>query len=1306
MSSSSKQEHTVPLPVTPYPELLPLDDPNLPWERFEALCEELISRIPGVIETHRYGRRGSRQKGIDIFADFESGERWAFQCRQWKKFTKTDATKAIQKTSYEANRFILMLSRQATSGVRDACDDHPGWDVWDVGDVSRKIREMDLHPAARLVETNFGPEWRKAFLGLQGLTPFVNSVEFFQPIMKKSALFNHTWQLVGRSTQASMIHEFIDSPQQNVAVLFGRGGIGKSKILHAFAESFDSEHKDMSLWFMAEGVPLSQNGADHLPYQHCVVVVDDAHRRDDLPALLALSRQRPHTIKLILSCRPQGINYLKSQLTQGGFDIQEVVDLPEVKELSLGEVAELARQALGKEFKDFAGQLASATWDCPLVTVVGGQLLAKKAIAPELLERDEEFRQTVLTRFRDILIGEVGDEIDKELYRSLLNLIAAVQPLRLDNEHLLNSQAEFLDIDRPRLLISLDALEEAGVLLRRGRTLRIVPDVLADHILHKVSVTLQGQPTGFADDIFNRFASLCPSEVLRNLSELDWRIRQSGDQASNLLEGVWRNIEQQFRDASNSERCTMLEILVKVAAYQPEKTLELVEFAIRNPATKSEDPEWSKVYVFTHNDVLKKLPALLHRISYTLDFLPRCCKLLWELGRDDVRALNSNPDHAIRILQDMACYDPKKPLIVNRMVLKVFEELIGDRDSHGHAHSPLDIIDPMLAKTGFSTYSEGNSLIYRSFILNRDSIQSLRQRCESLVIRCLNWNNIRISSRSIESLENALREPVGGFGQVVSEADRDQWRCEQLEILDHIANFVSDSVEPIVLLRIREILRWHRKHSQSEGVRIKANAIVSSIPGSFVLRLTRALMDPYRRDEILSSSDLEDYNYSAHERKTEQIHRALAEEFVGRAKNAREAYKVLTGRIQTLLESRVQHNPQVFLDALSKSDPYVAAGICCNIIRCPREALAPYVGALLSNVREWRSEKAMEISRSILNSNDVVLCRGLALSYRSSGWADKETYSHDVEIIKELLEHQDIEVKRLAIGSLGAYAKVHPREAIYLILGVQVEGNYTLAIEICQLFGFWWQVPLDELTTGELGSLLSKLEDVESIEHSDINAFLVKASAIDARAVVSLLLNRIKRAATKETKYSALPVLNFQQPLDGLVSSRDIVDILRDIRNAALEPGWNIKWWVPKLFLEVSSGFESAASLEVLQEWINSGDPNKIRHAAQLVSGANPGFLFDKLEFTSNLLVRASEAGHKCYLTVCGTLSGIAISGSYSRAPGQPSPRHVALKERALKVADQYDHGTPANSFFSSLAKDAESFINREMLRDEEEEYE
>ena len=1097
---TKQQNYTTPPPVALDPEFLPLNDPNLPWDRFEAFCEALISRLPGVKETHRYGGRGSSQKGIDIFADFENGERCAFQCKQRQRFTKTDATRAFQQTSYEADRFILMLSRHATSGVREACDSYPDWDIWDVSDISRKVLELEMHSSARLVEAHFGRSWRKAFLGLPGLLSFVTPTDFFHKLSNSSALFNHAWELVGRSDHLRQAHEFVESQQQKVAILSGRGGIGKSKILHAFAETFDNEHKGMALWFVAEGVTLTRDSADDLPFKPCIIVVDDAHQRENLPALFALSQQRQHATKLLLSCRPQGIDYLKSQLTQGGYDVQEVVVLPDVKELSREEVIELGRQALGPEFAGLAEQLAAATWDCPLVTVVGGQLLAKRAIAPELLERDEEFRNTVLVRFRDILVGEVGDRIDTTLCTSLLDLIAAVQPVRLDNEKTLDSEAKFLGINRPTLLLSLDVLEKAGVLLRRGNTLRIVPDVLADHILDQVNVTSQGQPTGYADLVFDKFRSLCPSEVLRNLSELDWRLRQSGAQASDLLRSIWQSIEQEFQDASHLGRSTILGILEKVAVYQPERTLELVEYAIRNPATKSESTEWAQFYEYTHSDVLRQLPTLLRQISYTLNFLPRCCNLLWELGRDNDRILNRSPDHPMRVLADLGGYAIDKPFIVTSGVLDSIEKLLDIPCSHDHVHSPLDIIDPMLAKTGRSVHFEGHNFVSRSFTLKYESIKSIRQRSISLVGRCLFSTNLRISLRALESLKNALREPHAESNMEIPDEDREQWRPEKLVILTLMADLAGRSTEPVTLIRIKEALWWHRRHSPSDEVRDKADAIVSSIPESFELRLTQALMSPFRMVDWQPNEESGDDDYRLRQEKSEQMQRALVVEFCGHSEHAGKAYEILTERIQAINAAGVQLDPQEILGILGNSDPEFSAGLCDLIVDNLNGPLAPYLHSMLTNVRIWNAERARGIGQRALRGGSPILCRSVAMSYKSRRWADNAT-AEDIEVIRKLLDHEDLDVRGLAIGSLAALAEAHPKVAIDLAKGVEVGDNVHLAKNLCQLFSNGWGVPFRDLTSDDLKVLLSKLEDVQKVEGHYINTFLVKASEQDARAV-------------------------------------------------------------------------------------------------------------------------------------------------------------------------------------------------------------
>ena len=1300
---AEQRSYAIPPPVVSLPEFLPLDDPNLPWERFEAFCEELISRLPGVKETHRYGRSGSRQRGIDIMADLDNGERWAFQCRQWKKFTKADATRAIQETSYKADRFILTLSRQATSGVRDACEGHPTWDVWDVGDISRKVRELGMHASARLVEAHFGANWRQDFLGLHGLASFLTPDEFFQSFLNTSALFNHTWQLVGRSDHLRQVHEFVESPEQKVAILVGRGGIGKSKILHALAETFDIEHPGMTLWFTAEGVDLTQDGADCLPFVSCVIVVDDAHRRGDLPTLLALSRQRPHMIKLFLSCRPQGLGHLRSQLTQSGFDVHEVVTLPDVKELSREEVTKLGREALGPGFTELAERLAAATWDCPLVTVVAGQLLAKKAIAPDLLERDEEFRHAVLARFQKIIVGEVGDRIDTTLCRNLLELIAAVQPIRLDNEQTLECEAAFLGIGRPKLIGSLDALEEAGVLLRRGNTLRIVPDVLADHILHQASVTLQGQPTGYADRVFGEFAALCPSEVLRNLSELDWRLRRSGTGASELLGDVWQGIEQQFKEAPNSGRCTILRILEEVAVYQPERTLQLVEYAVQNPATKPEDPEWSKVYEFSHNDVLRRLPTLLRRVSYTLDFLPRCCKLLWKLGRDDTRNLNPNPEHAMRVLADLGSYDIGKPLAVNHGVLDTMQQILETPGSHDHVHSPLDVIDPMFAKTGHSTYSQGHNLISRSFVLKEGSIKTIRERCISLAVRCLSSNNLRVSLRALESLEKALREPIGDFDHEISDEDREQWRSEQLDILGHIEDLVEHSTEPVTFLRVKGILWWHRNYSPSSEIRDKADAIVASIPEpeSFEFRLTQQLMNAFHMDDWKPDADIGDDAYRLHQAQVEQAQRALVADLLSQSGDASTAYSILTDRIQTMTDAGVQHHPQVLLGVLGPSDPEFAAGLCDIIVDDPNGALAPYLPPLLSNVRIWNAERARAIGQRALGGGSNILCRGLASSYQSRGWVDSATVQ-DIEHIKMLLSNEDMYVRKLAIASLGALAEASPKVAIDLAKYVELGDSEALASELCQLFYGGWGLPFGELMADDLKVLLSKLEDVQNIEDYYINAFLVKASELDAVSVVGFLLDRIKKEHNGKSRYDALPILGFQDPLVGLGTSPDQETMLRNIRDASLEKRQSVGRWIPQLFREISPGFDSATSLKVLDEWINSGNANRIKAAARLVSEARPGFVFQHVGFVSNLMERAYAASDDTYQAVSITLASIAQSGIRSGTPGQPMPEDMATRDQAAAVANTFDAGSPTYRFYDSLAKSADASIRYQMQRDEE----
>ena len=325
----------------------------------------------------------------------------------------------------------------------------------------------------------------------------------------------------------------------------------------------------------------------------------------------------------------------------------------------------------------------------------------------------------------------------------------------------------------------------------------------------------------------------------------------------------------------------------------------------------------------------------------------------------------------------------------------------------------------------------------------------------------------------------------------------------------------------------------------------------------------------------------------------------------------------------------------------------------------------------------------------------------MSLSYQSRGWAEKAT-AQDIENIRELLNHEDLGVRSLAIGSLGALAEAHQRVAIDLAKDVDLGGSDVLASNLCRLFFGDWGILFSELTADDLKVILSKLEDVPDIEDYPINDFLVKASERDAVAVIGLLLKRIRRSDNEKLGYHALPLLGFNRRLTGLATSPDQENLLREIRDASLESVWAVERWTPQLFREVSSGFESAASLKVLDEWINSGDPAMIESAARLVSGAPPGFVFKHVDFVVNLLERSLEANAGCYRSVTGRLVGCAMFGTRSGTAGQPMPQDVAIRDQATAVASQLDAGSPANRFYASLAESAEKSIGDDLLRDEE----
>ncbi len=1152
--------------------------------------------------------------------------------------------------------------------------------------------------AVEILGAFYDYETEHGAIGVRAVS-FARHEDFFKPFSDKKKLFNHLYPLVGRKRFLEKLNGFVES-EKKIALLYGRGGIGKSKILFEFGRQFETKKRDWQLRFLREGVPLSDNAIRQLPSQKCIVAVDDAHRRPDLLTLLAVAQQYSDRLKIILSSRPQGLEYIRGVLTKGGFDPCELDDIPEVRDLGSSDLQELAKSVLGKDSLQFLQPLLAVARDSPLVLVIGGRLIAEKKIAPPLLGSRREFHREVFNRFQDVLLGEVSDRLEGEVCRNLLSLVSALSPIKPYEESFQKTVSSFLHIKRSKLIDAIGILENAGVLLRRGYSLRITPDVLSDHILHNACLTLQGEPTGYVNEVFDAFDDTFLGNLLFNLSELDWRTTQEG-RSADLLGAIWQTIKDQFTRASHFRRTQILKYLERVAYFQPAKTLEMVECALQNPRQVIEDKQGWLPREYGHGDVLCSLPPILRGIAFNFEYLPRCCDILWQLGSDDERPTNPYPEHAIRVLCDLASYKINKPIRVNFAVADAVEKRLNQPDAHEHKHSPLDVLDPLLAKEGESERTEGYSVVLQSFPVNFQITKPIREKALVLLSKCTRHPSIKVILRALRSLFDFLNPPRSLYRRIVSRDEVNRWLPEQMKALRIIDDLVRRTKDPIVHLQVASDLQWLIKRSDQKDLAGKAKSIIEAIPNSFDLRIHRAIWQKYAQDW-----DGEDFgSYQA--RVNDELKQVVTL-FLTRFNDAENAFDFLNGLLGRFLECGIQVQPSDFLHLLASADPKLATEICRLIVSKSSSHLSIHLDWFLSGLREKTLVKAMEIINMVMESGIAVLCSSVAHGYAQQRWAQKMGQD-EVTVIESLLAHSDKEVKRQAAQALARFPDSLRGQAIRLALDFDINEDKDLADALCGTFNTnpQYGIPPGQLDKENLETILSKLVTVKKFtsELHCVNQFFKYCSSLIPEAIVNFWLKRMDIAEKKDKtlgyEYEPIPHLFFLDGLEAISLNPNYLDQLRRVRDRALQPTSTDRFSLPRLFAKMSKGF-SAPCLAVLGEWVESDDSDKITGVGLLVREAPREFVFSNTDFVSKIIEKSYAAGPDCYRSVKSGLFGSAAYGTKHGAPGQPMVEDVKLRDQVGNVSQRFQQGSPTQRFYLSLAEYAQEEIRDDLARDEE----
>lgn len=1288
-------------PVQTLRPKLPLLDDGFSWPEFENFCVELVRRRPGVKDhqVHLYGGQGDDQKGIDIIAVFEDDERWSFQCRRVKEFGPANAKAVIAENEYRADHNVICVASTVTAATRDVVDNKRGWDIWDALDLTSHVRALPLVDAARLIDRFFGPQWCQAILGAGPARTFVPASLYFANETDKGRLFHHLWSFGGREDELKKLIAFAHG-KSGVAILEGPGTIGKSKLLYELARAIDAEDKD-AIYFVNNGVAITPDSVADLDRGPCTVVIDDAHRRDDLKAALALLGQRPHATRVLLSTRPQAVADVRAVISQSG---QTPIEHLRLERLDKQRLVALAKEALGAALEHYAERLATITIDSPLITVVGGKLLKDRAVDPQLLERDADFRGTVLDRFRDEQLGRLGAAVDQNLARRALEVIAAIAPLSERSPTQLEALAKHLKLAEHEVRRLLEQLVQAGVLLKVGRRYRIIPDVLSDHLLARAVFSEDGTATGFELAILNDFKRSCLTEILRNFAEVDWRCRATAEGSPPLLDHLWESLAQQFQDGDHEARLSLLWLFGNAGYFQPELAIRFAEIALTaKQAAAADAGEMSA------DAVRRQAATTLRYAGRKIDYLSCVLDLLWKLSRDDKRPLNMNTDHPIRVINDLAAIEVGKPLSFNSAALDAAERWLKEPDVGEHPWSPLEIVDRILVRNLMSVRSEGYQINYGASVVNLDVTKDLRARALLMLRTAAESKDVRVGLRAAKSLRSALQEPLPMFNQPkFDEKTRAAWEPTQHEILDVVEAVLKAGPHVLVAEDLKDALGWHVRRSSYDSVKKRAEQLIASIPVSTEARLARVLRDSWRLEDY-PRGDAADA-HERHEARLDTECDDVVKELVAAHPNAKDGAAHLAAHMQEITAARESVNAWRFLGRFLTTAPEYAADVGAVILENQEAyaALEPYWHVFLNAARKRdaaafraRIKTVLELLHRLPDGDGaaqekkkhVAMLRAAAFAARGAGWLRASADPEELVLVRDLAAVDDAIVRTAALQAMTAMAAHDEKSTVRELIDAELHGDRELASVAAHTLAKHYELLSDDDVKG----FLKKLEGVAVLDDDSISELMKKTAGSHPLDTIDCFLARIKQPSTV---FDPLPFHETFHELEGFRGSAHVKDVLARIRDAAQGADAMARFHLPRLYGAVGRT-APADALAVLREWIDKDDRELVERAAELASDlGRHGFTTKNVDWVVHALERAlAVGGQDAYANVARYLARTETGGMREGEADKPFPQDVKLEEEAKKVAETLPAGSPGRRFYERLQKEAHEEITDQLDR-------
>ena len=1144
--------------VTPKSSLLPFCAPEFSWPTFENFFCDFLAAGPilkttsglekKVLAARLYGRKGEKQNGIDIRAEMAGGEIWAFQCKHYPKarWGPGETRKAIEKCIYPADKKILLITRDFSEECRKIVQEHPNWEIWNDREISQNFLHC-LPPleAAIILYRHFGPRWQEQYFDLPGRIPLMGGEAKYGQLLKDGRIFHHQSTMAGRDEWLKALDEFASNKKSRAFLLKGRGGIGKSRLLLEWFRRFNSQHPEATLLFLSDAQASASEYAKSidLSSKPLVLVMDDAHRLNEIRQILfPIVGERPD-VKLVLSLRPGPTAQVRAELLDAQIDSREIVEPEAIQPLNHKEARTLAEDILGSELSPlFQNHLRLLAEDCPLLAILAYELFQKGELSETELKDTQTFKDLVLERgfLRDI--EKLKRDYEDRRVQDFVRALSLLSPMPESTE-LMEQMSAFIGSNPSDVKDIIEQMETAGVLLKTDAGIRIVPDLLSDHLAYEACYGTNGDDRLFVRRFLNHFSSEYFPKVMQHVAEAEWRAFNKHQDADSVTQPLWEWFADRFKKSSFYQRREQLKEWGNIAHFLPARTLELAELALQTTEAPEGSPNGQAWFggETTHKYLIAGIPELIKPTAkINPDYTQRCLDLLWELGKGEelLPQPNNNDNHPIYAIGEIAEYEFGKSLRISEIAMDWLEEKFKGELLHSSDCYPLWIYRKLLRpffKNNFthSWLGGGKSLFWQDYSVSIMQSSPLRVRALDLCQKLTQSESVAHTLVAIEVLSEASRIIRFRDSESISKAEWKQWNFVRSKALSILRETIASSAEPLIHFQIHKLLGHKIRFEKTDKLKEEFVRVIEEIPDSLELKLCRATLSNGYDEESLPPKEQRDQNWvEKFQKNWDEFISSVVQEIQKRFSSASEVIDWILQFATHVEPYDFKPNFRKLFFGLSDCSPNLALEMANEIIQHKERRLGKDLDALIYEPTQRNYEERLNLCRSAIDSNIDSLISGAI--HCLSFWQQEATLPDDGwALVEELASIKNPTITDSILEFVGKNPGPTIPEDWKILVKIPIP-------EETWLINSYVYRTLDKakhseagLDTNILQSILNKLIETPSLDDLDeCLYYLGELSQLCPQEVFLLYWNRTQAKKKKPNSYVPIPLMHGLPPIN------------------------------------------------------------------------------------------------------------------------------------------------------------------------------